>query len=136
MRLTLILDCPAVGSVGCIAGVTGSDTTSCKDGNICGVFKLSSFDILAVNIWGVFKVVSPEHFPLWGSATSDSTDVVFNGITPDDTDAVLSLFNVANEASNGFADATVDEDWGVVCIVEPDPIVTFWLQGPVICMQK
>ena len=128
----MTLDNPVVGREGCIAGVTGSDTTSCNDGNICGVFILSSFDIFAVNIWGVFKVVSPEHLSLLGSTTSDSTDIVDNGITPDETDAVLNLFNVANEASNGFAEATVDEDWGVVCIVDPVPIVTLWPHGAVI----
>ena len=128
----MTLDNPVVGREGCIAGVTGSDTTSCNDGNICGVFILSSFDILAVNIWGVFRVVSPEHLSVRCSTTSDSTEIVDKGTTPDETDAVLNLFNVAKEASNGFAEATVDEDWGVVCIVDPVPIVTLWPHGAVI----
>ena len=128
----MTLDNPVVGREGCIAGVTGSDTTSCNDGNICGVFILSSFDILAVNIWGVFRVVSPEHLSVRCSTTSDSTEIVDKGTTPDETDAVLNLFNVAKEASNGFAEATVDEDWGVVCIVDPVPIVTLWPHGAMI----
>ena len=50
MQFTLKLDNPDVGREGCIAGVTGRDTTSCKVGNIWGVFILSSFDIFDVNI--------------------------------------------------------------------------------------
>ena len=79
----------------------------------------------------MFKVVSPEDFSPGVSVTSGSTDVEDNGITPDEQDAVLNLFNVANDASNGFAEATVDEDWGVVCIVDPVPMDTFWLLTPV-----
>ena len=130
MQFTLKLDNPDVGREGCIAGVTGRDTTSCKVGNIWGVFILSSFDSFDVNIWGVFRVVSPEDFSWRGSATSVSTEVADNGITPDEQDAVLSLFNVANDASNGLVEATVEEDWGVVCIVDPVPMDTFWIQEP------
>ena len=50
IRLTLELGNPVVGRESCTAGVTGSDTTSCKDGKICGVFILSSFDIFEVKI--------------------------------------------------------------------------------------
>ena len=103
-----------------IAGVTGRDTTSCKLGNIWGVFKLSSFIIFEENTWGVFRV-SVENFG-WISELSAHVDGI--GATADEQEAVLNRFN-ANAASNGFAEAMVDDDCGVFCIVEPVPIGAF-----------
>ena len=110
---------------GCIAGVTGNDTTSCKDGKIWGVLILSSFTAFDENIWGVFNV-SREDFSSLAECTSVSTDVEDNGITPDEQDAVLNLFR-ANAASNGFEEATVDDDCGVVSTIESGPLDAFWI---------
>ena len=110
-----------------IAGVTGKDTTSCKLGNIWGVFKLSSFNIFEENTWGVFRV-SVESFG-WISEFSAHVDGI--GATADEQEAVLSRFN-AKAASNGFVEAMVDDDCGVFCIVEPVPIDAFCANDSVI----
>ena len=110
-----------------IAGVTGRDTTSCKLGNIWGVFKLSSFIIFEENTWGVFRV-SVEIFG-WISEFSAHVDGI--GATADEQEAVLSRFN-AKAASNGFEEAMVDDDWGVFCIVDPVPIDAFCANDSVI----
>ena len=53
-------------------------------------------------------------------------DDLDNGTTPYEHDAVLNLLR-ANAASNGFADATVDDDLGVPIIVDPVPLCALWL---------
>ena len=92
-----------------MAGVPGCETTSCKDGNICGVFKDSSVETLEENNCGVFNVSSF----LFSSFLVLSFCIVWtcpvDAGTPDEQDAVLSLFN-ANAASNGFAEAAVEDD--------------------------
>ena len=85
------------------------------------MFKLSSFTTFAENICGVFNVSSEGFSSIVVQTTSDSTVVEVSGIIPDEQDADLNLFN-ANAASNGFAEAAVDDDvCGVVCIVEAVP---------------
>ena len=87
------------------------------------MFKLSSFTTFTENIWGVFNV-SSEAFSSVVQTTSDSADVEVSGPTPEEHEADLNLFN-ANAASNGFADAAVDDECGVVGRVDAVPIDAF-----------